>query len=71
MPTNYYIVFVSETLPEVIRTACAKCTPLQKKFTKRAFDAFKTMLPVSHDALKKKYDPRNKYYDAFEQAIAK
>ncbi|KOB51838.1 Chemosensory protein 15 [Operophtera brumata] len=52
------------------RTACEKCTPLQKKFTKKAFDAFKTSLPESHAELKRKYDPRNMYYDTFETAIA-
>lgn len=67
----YHIVYsVSEVLPEVIMTACAKCTPLQKKFTKKAFDAFKTSLPDRHAALKQKYDPRNKYYNAFEKAVA-
>ncbi|KOB75937.1 Chemosensory protein 15 [Operophtera brumata] len=59
-----------KVLPEVIRTACEKCTPLQKKFTKKAFDAFKMSLPESHAELKMKYDPRNMYYDAFETAIA-
>nr|UNG39404.1 chemosensory protein 10 [Apocheima cinerarius] len=59
-----------QVLPEVISTACKKCTPLQKRFTKKAFNAFKTTLPEMHQELKKKYDPQNKYYDAFEKAIA-
>nr|ALS03832.1 chemosensory protein 7 [Ectropis obliqua] len=59
-----------QVLPEVITTACKKCTPLQKRFTYKAFNAFKTMLPDLHQDLREKYDPQNKYYDEFEKVTS-
>ncbi|CAG9795806.1 unnamed protein product [Diatraea saccharalis] len=57
-------------LPEIIITRCGKCTPAQKSFARRTFDAFKRELPEQHAELKKLLDPNNKYYDSFEKAVA-
>ncbi|XP_031765796.1 allergen Tha p 1 isoform X2 [Galleria mellonella] len=57
-------------LPELITTSCAKCTPSQKNFARKTFDAFKKFLPNEYDELKKKIDPTNIYIDSFEKAIS-
>lgn len=68
---NQYLLHVfSEVLPEVITTACKKCTPQQIRLTRKAFKAFATMLPDMFDEFKRKYDPQNKYYDSLKKAIA-
>lgn len=57
-------------LPEIVATSCAKCTPIQRSFINKAFTAFKKYLPQSHEDLRKKLDPDDKYYEAFEKAVA-
>ncbi|KAG6454413.1 hypothetical protein O3G_MSEX008691 [Manduca sexta] len=59
-----------QIIPEVIVTACGKCTPNQKRFARKTFNAFKRNFPESHAELRQKFDPENKYYDAFEKVIA-
>ncbi|KAM3963369.1 chemosensory protein 15 [Aphomia sociella] len=57
-------------LPEVVVTSCAKCTPSQKNFARKTFDAFKRLMPEDHEELKKKIDPSNKFYESFEKAVS-
>ncbi|XP_073953866.1 ejaculatory bulb-specific protein 3-like [Choristoneura fumiferana] len=57
-------------LPEIIVTGCAKCSPSQRRFARRTFEAFKQYLPDGHTELKTRLDPSHKYYDNFEKKIA-
>lgn len=56
-------------MPEVITTACAKCTPTQKRFARKTFNAFRRYFPETLMELRRKFDPESKYYDAFEKVI--
>lgn len=58
-------------LPEIVRTACSKCSPSQKRFARRTFEAFQRYSPESHSELKKKLDPQNKYFTAFETVLSR
>ncbi|XP_045452742.1 allergen Tha p 1-like [Melitaea cinxia] len=57
-------------LPEVVKTACSKCSPMQKRFAGRTFQAFKRYLPEKHEELKHKLDPKNTYFANFESVIS-
>lgn len=59
-----------QVLPEVITTACAKCTTSQKRFSRKTFDAFNRYFPESVAELRQKLDPQDKYYKSFEKAIS-
>ncbi|XP_062529820.1 chemosensory protein 15 isoform X1 [Bombyx mori] len=58
-----------QVMPEVITTACAKCTPTQKRFARKTFNAFRRYFPETLMELRRKFDPESKYYDAFEKVI--
>ncbi|KAJ0174095.1 hypothetical protein K1T71_010241 [Dendrolimus kikuchii] len=59
-----------QVLPEVVTTACGKCTTSQKRLSRKTFNAFKRYFPETFAELKKKLDPQDKYYTAFEKAIS-
>ncbi|KAH9642515.1 hypothetical protein HF086_008925 [Spodoptera exigua] len=59
-----------QILPEAVQTACKKCTPSQRRLARKTFNAFKGYFPETHEELRKKLDPKNKYYEAFEKAIS-
>lgn len=72
-PISLFIAFrliIEELLPDVVKTSCKKCSPRQRRFARKVVDAFNKYLPASHDKLKKKLDPENKYYGAFEKSLA-
>nr|UXY92026.1 chemosensory protein [Spodoptera frugiperda] len=59
-----------QILPEAVQTACKKCTQSQRRLARKTFDAFKGYFPEIHEELRKRLDPKNKYYEAFEKAIS-
>ncbi|XP_075981780.1 ejaculatory bulb-specific protein 3-like isoform X1 [Anticarsia gemmatalis] len=59
-----------QLLPEVVATACKRCSPSQRRLARKAFFAFRRFFPESYEELMAKLDPKNKYYEAFEKAIS-
>ncbi|CAH2089586.1 unnamed protein product [Euphydryas editha] len=57
-------------LPEIVKTACSKCSPSQKRFAGRSFEAFRRYLPEKYEELKQKLDPKNSYYATFESVVS-
>lgn len=60
--------FVSEYLPDALRTACNKCSDKQRQGAVKVFSRLEKDYP---DELKKvltAYDPDNKFYEAFKKA---
>ncbi|CAB3231667.1 unnamed protein product [Arctia plantaginis] len=58
-----------QRLPEIVVTACKKCSPSQRRLARKSFNAFRQNFPESYQQLMTKLDPKNKYYEAFEKAI--
>ncbi|XP_052743901.1 allergen Tha p 1-like [Bicyclus anynana] len=58
-------------IPEVIRTACVKCSPSQKRLARRTFEAFRKHVPDGYAELRQRLDPQNKYYARFELAVSR
>lgn len=48
----------SELLPDAIRSDCSKCTPTQKRNSKKVITFLRTRRPKDWDALTTKYDPQ-------------
>nr|WPO56422.1 chemosensory protein [Leucinodes orbonalis] len=61
---------IKKVLPEATEQACAKCTDPQKHMLKRYLTELSKTYPEDFEALKKKYDPENKYVDALRAALA-
>ncbi|KAJ2948450.1 hypothetical protein O0L34_g7698 [Tuta absoluta] len=52
-------------VPEVIAEACAKCTKIQRDHVRKTVKALQTKKPKEFEEFRKKYDPDNKYQEAF------
>lgn len=50
--------FSPELLPDAIRSDCSKCTPTQKRNSKKVITFLRTRRPKDWDALITKYDPQ-------------
>ncbi|KPJ09665.1 Putative odorant-binding protein A10 [Papilio machaon] len=59
-----------QLLPEVVMSACAKCSPSQRRLARNTFEAFDKYLADSRDELKRKLDPQNVYFEKFLKAIS-
>nr|XP_021190506.2 ejaculatory bulb-specific protein 3 isoform X1 [Helicoverpa armigera] len=59
-----------QILPDAVATACEKCSPSQRRLARKTFNAIRRNFPQGYVELMSKLDPKNKYYEAFEKAIA-
>nr|QCX43091.1 chemosensory protein csp11 [Helopeltis theivora] len=55
-----------KTIPEALKTDCAKCTPKQRELIRTVVKGFQTKLPELWAELVKKHDPEGKYKDSFD-----
>lgn len=55
---DFHFKFFSELLPDAIRSDCSKCTPTQKRNSKKVITFLRTRRPKDWDALITKYDPQ-------------
>nr|AOG12890.1 chemosensory protein [Eogystia hippophaecolus] len=55
-----------KSIPEALRTTCAKCTPKQRELIRIVVRAFQTKLPDVWEQLAKKEDPNGEYKESFE-----
>ncbi|CAH0713310.1 unnamed protein product, partial [Brenthis ino] len=56
---------------ESVEGICNRCSPSQKKMFRRFLDGLKKVLPKEYEKFKLKYDPKNQYFDALEEELAK
>ncbi|CAB3231664.1 unnamed protein product [Arctia plantaginis] len=52
-------------IPEVIATACAKCTDIQKTNVRKTVKALTEKRPTEFDQFRAKFDPKSEYEKAF------
>nr|QLI62037.1 chemosensory protein 6 [Streltzoviella insularis] len=55
-----------KSIPEALRTTCAKCTPKQRELIRIVVRAFQTKLPDVWEQITKKEDPNGEYKESFE-----
>ncbi|KPJ09662.1 Ejaculatory bulb-specific protein 3 [Papilio machaon] len=58
-----------KTIPEALRTTCAKCTPKQRELVRVVVRGFQTKLPEIWDKLVQQQDPKGEYKDAFNRFL--
>ncbi|KAL4714974.1 hypothetical protein ACJJTC_003125 [Scirpophaga incertulas] len=58
-------------LGDAVQTSCSKCNDRQKYIVKTYFAGLKEKLPEDFEVFKTKYDPENKLFDAFLNAVQK
>ncbi|CAG4947288.1 unnamed protein product [Colias eurytheme] len=56
-------------VPEVIKTACAKCDSTQKHSANIFLNALRTKMPKEYDSFAKKFDPEGKYLDTLLENV--
>ncbi|GBP07811.1 Ejaculatory bulb-specific protein 3 [Eumeta japonica] len=56
-------------LPEVVATACAKCSPIQKSHVRKTVMALQNKRPVKFQEFTAKYDPNGEYVAAFTDFV--
>lgn len=56
---------ILEIFPEVMATACAKCTPIQKQHVRKTVKAISEKKPAEFKEFRVKYDPKGEYEAAF------
>ncbi|XP_026763032.1 ejaculatory bulb-specific protein 3 [Galleria mellonella] len=61
---------LKQAIPDIVQTACAKCTHTQKYILRRYLEELKKNLPSDYQAFRRKYDPEGTTFDALESAIA-
>ncbi|KAM3963318.1 allergen Tha p 1-like [Aphomia sociella] len=61
---------LKRAIPEIVETACAKCTPTQKHILRRYIEELKKTLPRDYQSFRYKYDPNGTNFDSLETAIA-
>ncbi|CAH2089589.1 unnamed protein product [Euphydryas editha] len=57
------------SIPEALRTSCAKCTPKQRQLIRTVVQGFKTKVPDLWEELTKKEDPNGEYKEAFNKFL--
>nr|QFR36136.1 chemosensory protein 9 [Conogethes pinicolalis] len=60
-----------KNIAEAFQEACAKCTDAQKHLFQRYLATLKEKYSQDLEAIKKKYDPEGKFFDALEKAVSK
>nr|AGI37363.1 chemosensory protein 2 [Cnaphalocrocis medinalis] len=55
-----------KTIPEALKTDCAKCTPKQRELIREVVSGFQSKLPEVWAELVKKHDPEGAYKESFE-----
>ncbi|XP_013137111.1 PREDICTED: ejaculatory bulb-specific protein 3-like [Papilio polytes] len=58
-----------KTIPEALRTSCAKCTPKQRELVRTVVHGFQTKLPEIWTELVQQEDPKGKYKEAFNRFL--
>ncbi|KPJ05768.1 Ejaculatory bulb-specific protein 3 [Papilio xuthus] len=58
-----------KTIPEALRTTCAKCTPKQRELVRVVVRGFQTKLPEIWEELVKQQDPKGKFKEAFDRFL--
>ncbi|CAG9563958.1 unnamed protein product [Danaus chrysippus] len=58
-----------KTIPEALRTTCAKCTPKQRELIRTVVRGFQKDLPELWSELVKKEDPKGEYKESFEKFL--
>nr|UDM59707.1 putative chemosensory protein 14 [Corcyra cephalonica] len=61
---------LKKAIPEIVQTACAKCTPTQKHILRRYIEELKKKLPRDYQSFRHKFDPNGTKFDELETAIA-
>ncbi|XP_059060888.1 ejaculatory bulb-specific protein 3-like [Achroia grisella] len=56
-------------LPEVIATACAKCSPIQRQHVRKTVKALSEKKPDDFKVFRTKFDPKGDYEAAFTAFI--
>lgn len=55
----------TELLPEVVATACAKCTAIQRSHLRKSVKAIQEKKAAEFEEFRKKYDPKGEYETDF------
>lgn len=58
-----------KTIPEALKTDCAKCTPKQRELIRTMVRGFQTKLPDMWKELVMKQDPKGEYKESFEKFL--
>ncbi|XP_013162614.1 PREDICTED: ejaculatory bulb-specific protein 3-like [Papilio xuthus] len=58
-----------KTIPEALRTTCAKCTPKQRELVRVVVRGFQTKLPEIWEELVKQQDPKGEFKEAFDRFL--
>nr|WIW78341.1 chemosensory protein 8 [Heliconius charithonia] len=58
-----------KTIPEALKTDCAKCTPKQRELIRTMVRGFQTKLPDLWKELAMKQDPKGEYKESFEKFL--
>lgn len=61
----HYVVYLSEIIPEVIETACGKCSEIQKANVRKSVKALQDRKPSEFQEFRKKYDPKGDHIHKF------
>nr|AHX37220.1 chemosensory protein 6 [Conogethes punctiferalis] len=58
-----------KTIPEALKTECAKCTPKQRELIRTVVAAFQSKLPEVWAELVQKHDPQGTYKKSFDSFL--
>lgn len=62
-------MLLSELLPEVIATACEKCSDVQKLNVRKSVKALQERKPAEFKEFREKFDPKGEYEEKFAAFI--
>ncbi|XP_063983020.1 ejaculatory bulb-specific protein 3-like [Diachasmimorpha longicaudata] len=61
---------LKDVLPEVLRTSCATCSPVQKKMARKVITYIQANKPGDWNLLTAKYDPKGSYTEEIKKFLA-
>lgn len=61
--------YLSEILPEALRTKCGRCYPSQKETALKVITVLYEKYPDHYKALREKWDPTGEYNRRFEEYL--
>ncbi|XP_068620579.1 uncharacterized protein [Battus philenor] len=59
-----------KTIPDALKTSCAKCTPKQKELVRTVIHGFQEKLPDLWEELVEKEDPTGQYKEEFDRFLS-
>lgn len=63
------VSFFPETIPDALKTSCAKCSAKQRELIRIVVKGFQTKLPTLWAELSKKEDPTGEYKENFNKFL--